>query len=520
MPTQATQLRLTLLIIACTFWLSACTPGIPTEQGLESSTPDATEITTIEVTPSPSVEPSSPAYISSPTPVPATPTTPGAGPNPQDEEELARTQYAISAQFDYARHYLKVDETIEYINSAPEALLDLVLLIEPNRWANGFNLLDLKWDNAEPVVDYSIKGNQMRIVLSQPLSPGEHIGLSLSYELELPQIPPPSEDTRPVPYGYTSRQSNVVDWYPFIPPYRPGEGWLAHNPWFFGEHQVYDIADYWVDIELLNPPKDLIIAASAPAEQDGIHYHYELQDGRSFAWSASNQYKVFSQMVGEVTVLSYAFPFGTVGGEAVLKYTAEALTLYSELFGEYPRASLSIVEADFLDGMEYDGLFFLSRGFYDTYDGTPTGYLTAISVHETAHQWWYRLVGNDQAMEPWLDEALCTYAERLYYERHQPEYLDWWWAFRVNYYAPSGWIDGTIYDYGGFLPYRDAVYLRGAQFLEDLRSTIGDEAFLTFLSDYADRMAYRQATADDFFAILEEHTSADLGELRRMYFAP
>ena len=31
--------------------------------------------------------------------------------------------------------------------------------------------------------------------------------------------------------------------------------------------------------------------------------------------------------------------------------------------------------------------------------------------HETAHQWFYSLIGNDQARDPWLDEGLATWAE-------------------------------------------------------------------------------------------------------------
>jgi hypothetical protein len=33
------------------------------------------------------------------------------------------------------------------------------------------------------------------------------------------------------------------------------------------------------------------------------------------------------------------------------------------------------------------------------------------AAHETAHQWFYSLVGNDQARDPWLDEGLATWAE-------------------------------------------------------------------------------------------------------------
>jgi aminopeptidase N len=98
-------------------------------------------------------------------------------------------------------------------------------------------------------------------------------------------------------------------------------------------------------------------------------------------------------------------------------------------------------------------------------------------------------VGNDQAEEPWLDEALATYSERLFYERTYPEALDWWWAYRVNYYEPRGWVDGSIYNPEGYRAYRDAVYLNGATFLEELRQQVGEAAFFAFLQDYTARYA-------------------------------
>ena len=359
--------------------------------------------------------------------------------------------------------------------------------------------------------------------------PGQDVALQLRYNLALPAIPEPSDTTRPVPYGYTSRQTNLVDWYAFFPPYRSGEGWLWRQAGYFGEHQVYEIAEYSVRIKLTQPVDDLKIAAS---DQN----HYNLQSpltydythwGRNFVWSASQQYQVLSQQVGNVTVVSYHFPYHDAGGEAVLQHTADALALYSEVYGPYPHSTLSVVEADFLDGMEYDGLYFLSRGFYDLYDGTPFGYLTIIAAHETAHQWWYGMVGNDQANEPWLDEALCTFSERLFYERVYPDLkfdtqpvLDWWQYFRIDYYQPSGWVNGAIYDYDSFLSYRNAVYLRGAEFLQALRQQMGDEAFFAFLQDYVVQKSYQTATAADFFAILEEHTDQDIRLLLAEYFKP
>ena len=235
-------------------------------------------------------------------------------------------------------------------------------------------------------------------------------------------------------------------------------------------------------------------------------------------WSVSDQYQVSSAQVGDVTINAYAFPFDTSAGEAVLQTTVQALELYQDLFGPYPRELLSVVEADFLDGMEFDGLYFLSKGFYNIYQGTKSEYLIAIAAHETAHQWWYARVGNDQALEPWLDEALCTYSERLFFENIAPEALDWWWQIRVNYYEPGGYVDRTIYEPGGYSAYLSSVYLNGAVFMEDLRALIGEQAFFAFLGDYAAARADTLTTADDFFALLRQHTSQDLTPLISKYF--
>jgi hypothetical protein len=476
-------------------------------------------------------------FASPPSQLSSTPDLPSSSPSPLGipTNEAAftptplpptSTGYWLIAVFDYNQHYLSVDETIHYDNNTTEPLVDLILVVEPNRWAGGFVLDSLTWESGEAISNYELSGDQLHIPLPQPLPSGESVSLLISYELTLPEIPAPSDTTRPVPYGYSQRQTNVVDWYPYIPPYRSGEGWLVHEPWYFGEHQVYDVADYQVEITLVESIQDLVIAASAPAEQTGNNYRYHLASARTFALSASNQYQVQSMTVGDVTIYSYVFPYNVAGGQEALQNTADALALYSHLLAPYPHATMSVVEADFLDGMEYDGLYFLSRGFYDLYDGTPQGYLTLIAAHETAHQWWYGLVGNDQALEPWLDEAMCTYMERIFYERVYPDYpqdsghplVDWWWAYRVNFYQPTGWVDGTIYDYSGFRPYRDAVYLNGAKFLEDLRNLIGEDAFFAFLQDYATRNAHQLATAKDFFAILREHTAADMSELLTIYF--
>ncbi|HZD56706.1 MAG TPA: M1 family metallopeptidase [Anaerolineales bacterium] len=428
------------------------------------------------------------------------------------------TKYLLDASFDYGDHHLAVEEEIHYTNRASESLNDLVLNVEPSRYPDTFHLNSLTSGDGETVVDYEREIGSIRLNLPNPLGPGKQITLQISYDLNLPS-PDSSFYGRPVPFGYTSRQTNLVDWYPFIPPYIDGQGWLSRPAGAFGEYLAYEVADFDVSIRLEDPSENLTLAASAPAVRQGDITHYTLESARSFAWSASPLYEVRKQQVGDITVVGYSFPIHADAGEEALNTTAKALELYSRLFGPYPHQTLSVVEADFLDGMEYDGLYFLSNGFYNLYDGSQGEYLVAIAAHETAHQWFYGLVGNDQAVEPWLDEALCTYSERLYYETTAPEALDWWYAYRIDYYDPKGWVDGSIYNPEGYRAYRDAVYLNGALFLDDLRSQIGNEAFFAFLKDYVRRFTHKIATGDDFFILLASHTQKDLTALVGEYFS-
>ncbi len=472
-------------------------------------------------TPSPAATDLLPAPSSAPLESSAIPTG-----GPQDTQEAptgpasvpARPRYILNAQLDYNLKLLKVDEQVTYTNTASVPLPDLMLDIEPNLFVGSFQLGALHWGDGSAVVSYTLEYNRLWIALSQPLPPGAPVTLGLAYTLTLPAIPQSNGTVKPQPFGYTARQTNLVDWYAFFPPYREDGGWQIHGAWYYGEHQVYTDGDFQVDIQVANAPAGSVAAASALPEKNGDHLVYHLDGVRSFAWSIGPEYKVFTQTVGAVTVFSYAFPYDVAAGQQALKDSAAALELYSRLFGPYPHPSLSVVEADFRDGMEYDGMVFLSYGFYNLYDGTPRGYLTAIAAHETAHQWWFGLVGNDQFKDPWLDESLATYSERIFYENVYPDALDWWWSIRVNFYQPHGFINQPVNAYGGYEPYRNAVYLHGAQFFEDLRKKIGDPAFFAFLKDYVARYSQAQATPDDFFTLLAEHSQVDISDLMKDYF--
>ena len=428
-----------------------------------------------------------------------------------------RAKYTLDTTIDYDAHTVTVNETILYPNQTGKQLNTLVVAIIPNLWSGSFTLSGIFIDGL-PITTYTLNGQRLDIALASFFKAGQVMNINIQYSLALPFAE--QEDpgvSRPRIYGYTKRQLNLTNWYPFVVPYINGD-WVLHEPWYYGEHLVYDSADYEVNLKFADPATAPIVASSGITEQQEGFTRYSITSARTFAMAASREFQTSSLLVGDVTVSSYYFPFSEQGGQAALQASAEALSIYSNRYGAYPHKSLSLVMGDFNDGMEYSAFFYLSRDFYSLYDGTPANYLTFVAVHETAHQWWFEQVANDQAHQPWLDEALCTYSERVYYESLHPDLIGWWWSYRIDFYKPQGFVDIPIYDGLGFRPYTNSAYFQGAHFLEDLRARLGDEAFFAFLQDYLAQSRGKIVTSNDFFRILSEHTSTDYSDIVRQYF--
>ncbi len=443
---------------------------------------------------------------------------------PQAGESIERTKYQLQAVLDFASQTLTVSETIHYLNATGQVLDRLLLVVDAN-WTPGILTIDrISWQDGSLAESWSLEGGFLFLDLAEPLQDGESLVLALDYELALP--------ARPARLGFTFRQTNLGDWYAFVPPYRPGTGWLAYRPGLVGEYLAYDLADYEVELRIVNRGEgELVVAASALPERAGDLHRFRHTAARNFSLSISPQYQVFRQQVEGVQLASYAYAEVAAGGQGALQTAAAALELYNRLFGPYPHDSLSIVQSEFPDGLEYDGLVYIGQEYYWGYAGAGQNLLTIIAAHEIAHQWWYGLLGSDQAVEPWLDEAFATYSEVLFYEQvygaSQPlpvtpvadTFDDWWWSFRVEFYEPQdGFVGDTIYQYGSFRPYINAVYLRGALFFRDLRSLMGDQDFFEALGEYAARNRQTQVTAADFWELFSEFSETDLAPVRETYF--
>jgi hypothetical protein len=455
---------------------------------IPSSTSTPTQTAT-QTAPLPTVTTASPSQ--SP-PAPATP---------------SRTNYILYATLDFENRKITVDQTMRYYNGTGESLSELVLSVQPNLYTNTFVLNSVSQDGT-PITAYNLSGQLLRLSLPQTLSAGSATTITLNFKLNIPQKA--SNDV----FGHDFNQINLVDWYPSIVPYRGG--WILHDPMPWGEHLVYDSSD----VELnLKTDAGVTVAIGTAAEANGEWVRYRMYGTRTMALSASDEFLVYETSAGNIVIRSYYFAGGfKSGAEGIASYASQAINTFSQQFAPYPHQQLAIVQTDMDDGQEYDGLVFLATDFYSQYNGTAKSNLATIGVHEVAHQWWYSLVGNDSAIEPWLDEAMATYSERIFYENNYPANISWWWQFRVNYFDPIGYVDTNIYNGGSFRLYTNAVYFQGAYFLDELRERMGYGNFSKFIKAYATRYSYGYATSADFFALARETVNVNFDDLLDTYF--
>jgi hypothetical protein len=492
-----TTRKMTILFLLLAGLIAACSPAADAGE-----TPSATA--TLAPTETPTLAPTTTANP-----------TPTATPLPLNGQQ---TVYDVNATIDYYNRYITVTSHSTYTNRSPVTLTEMVFVVYPIIYQNAMYMKSVTLGDGTVITDYSWDVYRMIVPLPTPLLPGEQIEIIHEFDLYTYA----RGDAGGI-FSQNDQQLNLSYWFPMIPPFSEAGGWVVNdinlaNSTFVGEFLVFEPADYTVTIQFTDRRENFQIAAPAlPQEQDGIiTYHFDL--ARMFTLSVSDIYTVVEREVNGIKILSYAFNEHASVADDVADIAVEAVTLYSEIYGDYNHDVLSIAEFNSDIGMEFDGIIFLSPYFYNLYPGTPESNIHVYTAHEIAHQWFFATVGNDQAMEPWLDEAFATYSEDLFYERYYPEYRDWHWDNYIAGHNPYGFIDTTVYNFDDLTEYRNVIYRNGAVFLRDLRNTIGDEVFFSFLQEYVQTYEYEIVTTEDFWSMLRNYTDVDLTALYNEYF--
>ena len=375
----------------------------------------------------------------------------------------------------------------------------------PEGFVPGFiNIKKVLVKSAE--ADYEIEDTILKINLNEPLKPKQKLTLTFEFEVQLP----PSCGR----FGYGKNTFNIANWYPILAVYDE-KGWHVEPYYAIGDPFYSEVGLYQVNIKA---PKGYTIAASGSLRQkreEGGKTIWSFSTGlvRDFAWIASSNFETAEANVGKTKVTSYYIKGKEEYGREALEFGKKAISCFSEHFGEYPYDDYNIVAADFyIGGMEYPNLVIIGDEFY-----CQGEFLEYVVVHETAHQWWYGLVGNNQIEEAWLDEALTEYSTLFYYEHYYGKKVGQsiYEKFILNPYrlyeasTAPGPILRHLSEYKDWGDYSATVYYRGAIMLKDLESRLSRHKFHEAIRYYFKQNLYKNATGEDFIKALNHVTGTD-----------
>jgi hypothetical protein len=444
----------------------------------------------------------------------------------RNDQNPLTPHYTIEGSISYGQRTVSVQQNIAYINHTLHPLPSIILNVKPNAQDGIFSLKAVSINQVSVDQDaYVLSGQRLRIPFIPNLAPGCMAHIDLAFQLALPPIDDTGLRAFQGYFGYSLKQINLGHWLPVVAVY-DGSDWINHDPSVIGEQDVLESANWDITVMISDAPDDVRLAAPGTViEEDSRHGKYILSNARDFSLSLGSGYQIREkQTESGVTVELYSFDDALIQTEAgaidsaafSLDVAAKSLATFERLYGEYPYERLVIVQGDFPDGMEFSGLAFVSGDFFRRFAGA-TSFLTLITAHEVAHQWWYNRVGNDQALNPWLDEALATYSEYVFIEAYFPDLKDWWWEFRVDRLSPVGFVDSSIYEFASRRAYIDAVYLRGVRMLHELRLILGDEAFYDWLRRYAQAGSNRVMTPEQFWGLLTPEQYRATAAIRERY---
>lgn len=407
---------------------------------------------------------------------------------------------------------------IDYSNNETVPLKQVYFRLFPNghkAYGNGSLVVTEASVDGQPAESrLSQSDTILEIRLPDQLNPGQHARFELTFRGQVPQdFGGAGTPTGYGIYNYSEGVMALSGWYPILAVYDE-DGWNLDPISEIGDSVYSDIALYTVDLtvdrELLLAATGVIVGRSE--EQESTRYRLVSGPVRDFFLVLSPDFREASLDVDGTLVRSFYLPEHEEGGNHALTVARDSLAIFNKLFGAYPYTELEVVEApmQYALGVEYPGIFLVTSASYG--DPADTGFAATIA-HETAHQWWYNLVGNDVFDDPWLDEALATYSTSLYYQevfgpagyRGYSDYLQG----RYEELLEDGKDEVVTLSLSAFEELKDpriysrVVYVKGALFLKSLRESIGDQAFFTSLQNYFGNQKYRVAQPEDLLSEFE-----------------
>jgi hypothetical protein len=373
-------------------------------------------------------------------------------------------------------------------------------IIDENSLPGWIDVIDIQVNGQEN--KYEIDGTILEIPLEN-WEMDETINLELSFNIKVPK-----NNGR---LAYDDHAMWLGNWLPIQAAY-DDRGWVTDPYYSMGDPFYSEVGKYNVKV---NVPASYQIATSgkdelAVTEQDGtLTYTTAIENVRDFTVVVLDEnYQKLTEQLGDTTINTWYLNTDSIeAAKQNQEAGVKSLAYFSGNYGKYSYPEYDIVRTGMFTGMEYPGMVFLSGHSFEASNGGDIGTV----AHETAHQWWYGIVGNDQVGEPWLDEGLTTYSTTKFLLEVYPEIGQNQIEFRKQFvqgtdrYERNGeFIGSSVDQFTTVGTYSPLVYQKAALMFDELEKVIGEEKINRAFQAYFKKYKYKNATGDDFIAVFSE----------------
>ena len=431
----------------------------------------------------------------------------------KDKEE-AGDSIVYDIKIELNENKLNGEQTVGYNNIYCDELTETVFHLYPNAYASdaenpayeselasygGIEINGVSVNGSD--ANYKLSDNKEYLIVShEKVNKNDRVSISMKYCVSIPECN--------LRLGMKNGYYNLSGFYPQLSVY--DDGFRTDKFCQIGDVSFSEAATYNINFTC---DRSLVVAASVNCinvtnTEDKQILEYKGENVRDFAFACNADYNVISAKAKDVDV--YYFYVNDDKSKENLDVAVKALETFSDTFGEYPFSTFSVARVPFKeDGMEYSGIVYISDICLNTEE---------TIIHETAHQWWYGIVGNDCINESYLDEGLTTFSTAYYYELigESDKYknkIDGIKRAYMNYESlqkrrktgENLSMNKPIYDFTEYR-YTMVIYNKGCMMFENLYSLYGKEKFNEFLKSYcaenrykiADKQALSDAACDVF----------------------
>lgn len=495
--------------------------------------------------------------------------------------------YNIDVALNDSTHTLDGFISIQYKNNSPETLNEIWMHLWPNAYKetstafakqlleNGrtdfrfskasqkgyINKLDFKV-NAE-AVKWNLDDKHIdiaKITLNQPLKSGESITISTPFFVKIPKT-----FSR---LGHEGNSYQISQWYP-KPAVFDQTGWHA-MPYldmgeFYSEYGSFDVTitlpqnyivaatgdlqtiseHQWIDSLIAFFKTDTIFSPVKKKQRKNIDkfpasssatktLHFTQSKVHDFAWFADKRFRIYRdtiilpetnrKVIATAMFLKSSLPVW----KKATNYIKDAVLFYSKKVGEYPYSVVTAVEGGLGagGGMEYPTITVIGEV------SNPIS-LDEVITHEVGHNWFYGILGSNERANPWMDEGVNSYYERLYMKTKYPNAkllgrfgntglaamldLKRWKKSDLNYLAylmqaRENRDQAATLAADAFTEINTGVviYMKTALLLDYLKNHLGESVFDKTMQTYFNRWQFKHPQPQDFRKVFEEESAQNL----------